>query len=888
MQRRAYYPSGDGGHLRDSAENARNRTITSTMSGNGTNETSNETWSAADNNDSDGNSNSSNSNSSNSTAANVLHGNASAGEAEVIPKAISGVYAQQLRQTAWVGETFKANLKVLADLGWSDLAHQTVQQLTLVSGVTQLYPPPLVTTSAAAAAAAAPAAESNESGMPGEGRGSGAHQGDSREYGEYGYDAAGDDVFVLDTYDDDADPSLRSAKEDDDDDSIVYSDGGGGSDGSNGNGMRDEDNGEGQFADDDDVWGRSDGGSLSPRLPTDVVPAYQNYNPLKDHWFVSSVAPPKSAVILLDVSGSMRGQPATFAKQVATDLLRSFSSWDRVAVLQYSDAAVTALGSHGLELVPAFGSFTKDIAADIAAINTYELQGRSYISVALEAGYGMLRDDQFANSKERSKLLFVISDGGDGATGDGVWMKPSVSSANSENSIMPKNEATGRDVSVHTYTVGSTAWATGQGHLTLSCSNDGIHTPIKHGQSISTATQDYYMKHTSCNTAVAQGVPTVERVKFTHRDANADDGKIPAAVNSKSAWNPPTLQWSNSLGEPHHHHFPHYHKHHRAHHNKHRPDEHLRKRAGIILSAPVFVAPFEEGGAEEGSEPRDGDARGQQGSRDGDRNGGSEGGGARGGGGGEGDAATTPVAGVDTAAPLNVTMEKAAAAAAARAAQAAFDEHTQSFNHIECRNNGTLRAAVSIEIPLHAIIAGSAAKLPALDVAALDAGGYFFLVGIGGEVVSHPRLSAGAGSKSAVAYKPILEHLEPGLTKAQRKALRGDKSGSFVSTASSCDLPNSELVASMLPLYQARYTFSLLDKTPYTVVSVRPSVPFAVQQQEEFAKMLLAQAERRRLQSNTTAATATATVAAVSMECFTLLFLLTMPRTPCYRRQEMQ
>ena len=84
---------------------------------------------------------------------------------------------------------------------------------------------------------------------------------------------------------------------------------------------------------------------------------------------------------------SMRGEPATLAKQMATVLLRSFTSSDRVAVLQYNGTEATALGPHGLELVPALAAFTDDIAASIASIDPYKMRGRSYISSALEEGY---------------------------------------------------------------------------------------------------------------------------------------------------------------------------------------------------------------------------------------------------------------------------------------------------------------------------------------------------------------------------------------------------------------------------------------------------------------------------------------------------------------------
>ena len=418
------------------------------------------------------------------------------------------------------------------------------------------------------------------------------------------------------------------------------------------------------------------------------------------------------------------------------------------------------------------------------------------------ARYRLLRGDLLANSKDRNKMLFVISDGGDGASADDVWMQQSVSGNSKEN--VPKNDVSGRDVLVYTYTVGSTTWMTSAGHLKLSCNNDGTHTSIRFSQAIAAAGQDYYLKHTSCNTAAAEDVPTSKRVEFTQREdvAAAND----AGTNTgTSPWKAPTLQWSNFLRKPHHHHVqsPLKTQH------EHRADGHLRKRAGIILSAPVFV-PLQL------SAERDGGG--------GERDAGED---------GEADA-------VGEAHRLDNTKTNSSRSVNASLTATEASDKVMAANHHQCKNNGTLRAAVSIEIPLHAVIAASASKLPALDVALQEAGNYYFLVGLGGEVVSHPRLFSGSAPKSATVYKAVLEHVEPGLTRGQRKALRGDKAGSFISNASSCDLPGSELVPSFLAWYQAKYTFSLLDKTPYTVVSVRPAVPFAAQQEAAFSRVLRA------------------------------------------------
>ena len=248
-----------------------------------------------------------------------------------------------------------------------------MQQLTLVSGVTQLYPPPRITTVVPNTTAA------NWNG--------GYSAGAKVDEREGGFDAQRTDEYDYYNGNDDQNDVLSVVDEDEvDDDSIVYSDGGGDGD-DNGNGTDEAEGADGDGGGDDDGWGSNNGYVPSPAPYPAIVAAYQNYNPLTDPWFVSAIAPAKSAVILLDTSGSMRGEPATLAKQMATVLLRSFTSSDRVAVLQYNGTEATALGPHGLELVPALAAFTDDIAASIASIDPYKMRGRSYISSALEEGY---------------------------------------------------------------------------------------------------------------------------------------------------------------------------------------------------------------------------------------------------------------------------------------------------------------------------------------------------------------------------------------------------------------------------------------------------------------------------------------------------------------------
>jgi Mg-chelatase subunit ChlD len=117
----------------------------------------------------------------------------------------------------------------------------------------------------------------------------------------------------------------------------------------------------------------------------------------------------------------MRGEPITFAKQIGVQLLRSLSADDKVAVLRYS-TTTTALGQHAGVLVPAVPAFTDPIEEMMnVEIQTLETSGRADLKLAMETAFRLLKNDPGYTHANREQLIFILSDGADGATAAEVY-----------------------------------------------------------------------------------------------------------------------------------------------------------------------------------------------------------------------------------------------------------------------------------------------------------------------------------------------------------------------------------------------------------------------------------------------------------------------------------
>jgi hypothetical protein len=136
-------------------------------------------------------------------------------------------------------------------------------------------------------------------------------------------------------------------------------------------------------------------------------------------------------------------------------------------------------------------------------------------------------------------------------------------------------------------------------------------------------------------------------------------------------------------------------------------------------------------------------------------------------------------------------------------------------------------------LPLHLI--GQVPFLPALNPTLQTVGGYYFMVGPGGEVIGHPRLftpatpptsnntahtnnggdgGGNSGGNSGfnsggdgIEYDATLEQLEPGLTDGQRQLLRGAVDPAASTTATSTTATTSTATSAT---YGARLSVATL------------------------------------------------------------------------------
>ncbi len=105
-------------------------------------------------------------------------------------------------------------------------------------------------------------------------------------------------------------------------------------------------------------------------------------------------------VLVLDTSGSMRGEPLAAAQAAARDFIARMPSGVEVAVLGFGDTAEVK------------APFTTDAAAATAAVDGLEARGETALYDALRAAA-----DAFAGTEEARRWIVVLSDGGDTVSG---------------------------------------------------------------------------------------------------------------------------------------------------------------------------------------------------------------------------------------------------------------------------------------------------------------------------------------------------------------------------------------------------------------------------------------------------------------------------------------
>lgn len=126
-------------------------------------------------------------------------------------------------------------------------------------------------------------------------------------------------------------------------------------------------------------------------------------------WYIEAAASPKDMLILVDISGSMRGQNEEIAKHVVSNILETLTTNDFVNIFTFSET-VNFADSSEQGLIPAtLGNIRK---LNLAMSNMTTGKIANY-TAALEKAFELLRD--YRQGKNRgagcNQAIMLVSDG---------------------------------------------------------------------------------------------------------------------------------------------------------------------------------------------------------------------------------------------------------------------------------------------------------------------------------------------------------------------------------------------------------------------------------------------------------------------------------------------
>ena len=146
------------------------------------------------------------------------------------------------------------------------------------------------------------------------------------------------------------------------------------------------------------------------------------YMPHWESWSLAAATGPRDVVILIDTSGSMKGEKLKFAKIAANRVIASLTQADRVGVVGFADKAIGLGGGGGgtgscnpNELNRATEAAKQHMLAGVSGL-TAELRADINNAVATGLGYFYSNDSWVDNN--RMKLVYIFSDGADGVYGN--------------------------------------------------------------------------------------------------------------------------------------------------------------------------------------------------------------------------------------------------------------------------------------------------------------------------------------------------------------------------------------------------------------------------------------------------------------------------------------
>jgi hypothetical protein len=155
--------------------------------------------------------------------------------------------------------------------------------------------------------------------------------------------------------------------------------------------------------------------SLASNILADMGEA--GYMPHWESWSIAAATGPRDVVILIDTSGSMKGEKLKFAKIAAKRVILSLTQADRVGVVAFAGEATGIGGGDGA------GSCNPDtLNRATKTAKQHMLDGvsglaaemRADINNAVEKGLGYFYSNSSWVDNNRMKLIYIFSDGADG------------------------------------------------------------------------------------------------------------------------------------------------------------------------------------------------------------------------------------------------------------------------------------------------------------------------------------------------------------------------------------------------------------------------------------------------------------------------------------------
>lgn len=126
-------------------------------------------------------------------------------------------------------------------------------------------------------------------------------------------------------------------------------------------------------------------------------------------WYIEAAASPKDMIILVDISGSMRGQRKDIAKHVVSNILETLTTNDFVNILKFSERIESVVECFNESLVPATLNNIRSLNAGMENIETEKIAN---YSAALISAFEILQN--YRNMDRGSgcnQAIMLVSDG---------------------------------------------------------------------------------------------------------------------------------------------------------------------------------------------------------------------------------------------------------------------------------------------------------------------------------------------------------------------------------------------------------------------------------------------------------------------------------------------